>query len=99
MRKLNKLSALPSVAWLTRSLPGNVIVFVVAMVVIFYSLMAALIYSEGDLSLWWALYMLGLCIVGGVIVGILFWFAGTRPFLMHIERLQNEKRNHKWYRW
>ncbi len=87
MKKLLiKLARLPFVTWLARSLLGNITGSVLAWVIIYYPIMAALIYSEGDLTFSWALYMLGLSVLGGAIVGIVGWFGATRPFIKWVER-------------
>ena len=64
--------------------------FSLGFMIIFYPYMAALLYSEGSLSVSKALNLLWMSMVGGIIVGIICWLFGTRPFFKRIERKRKE---------
>lgn len=68
------------------TLPGYSILSMLFWVGIFYPLMAALFYSEGDLTVSGAFYLLGLCILGGIIFGLISWFSILRPFIKRVEK-------------
>jgi hypothetical protein len=67
------------VRWCSSALIGHIVFFELCVGLPFYLIFLPIIYSQGGLTLEWAVYMAFICATVWGLGGVLFWYAVSRP--------------------
>jgi hypothetical protein len=78
------MSTLGFIRWCARSLKGHLVLFGFTFGVVMSAVFLWLNWTQGTLTVSWALLVVGYSFVGGVIGGALVWYRITRPRMLRL---------------
>lgn len=72
--------------WLGTSLSGHVCLAVVLVSFPLFGVLSSLNYSEGTLTVRWAVWIFFISCISDVVVGVLLWYTFSRPLIKRLTR-------------